>query len=141
MKPQDIDLAWAFCAQIISTQIYHLPDRQYIVATEVVASLGYTINEKLTSTAGRAIYSTRIVEISGPIFRQTPVLSQLIDTILHEIAHHLAWQVDGDSGHGPKWVEWAELIGCSAERTHSMPRARKRTATQEAAFLASGLSL
>lgn len=119
------------------------PERTRALA--VMDHVCFAVNENLTSCAGRANYKTYGVELSGPIFDQTYVVAQIIDTILHEIAHHIAYRVDREHGHGPKWIEWAELIGCSAERTHSMPRARRKSKAEvnkaEAALLSSELSL
>lgn len=41
---------------------------------------------------------------------------QVIDTLLHEIAHAM---LPPSAGHGPEWRRTARSIGCSAERTHS----------------------
>jgi len=50
------------------------------------------------------------------------------DTVLHEIAHAIAWQMEGYIGHGRKWLGWAHLIGCSGDvvgaRPDSFPRGR-----------------
>jgi hypothetical protein len=56
--------------------------------------------------------------------------SEILDTILHEIAHAL---VGHKEAHGPVWVAKAKEIGCSGCPTHSMrfhpatlrPRKRK----------------
>lgn len=88
-----------------------------------IKRIQFIVNNKLTSCAGRAKKRAGIVEISGPVHIQTPVIAQLVDTILHEIAHILVIE----NGHGYEWQQMAERIGCSAERTHIMPKARKRS--------------
>lgn len=42
---------------------------------------------------------------------------EILETILHEIAHLLAGP---RAGHGPKWKVIARSIGCTAERCHSL---------------------
>jgi len=141
MTHEDAELAWNYACRAAAERLrLHLTEEKQIEAIDVLNRLGFSINDRLTSTAGKAKYLSLTVEISGPIFRQTYVLAQLIDTILHEIAHHLALRIDGETGHGPTWIKWAERIGCSAERTHSMPRARRRS-QQEAFELRSELKL
>jgi hypothetical protein len=144
MNNMDARTAWEFCQSLAGKHITDDADLSFMDkprALEVIERLNFAVNEKLTATAGRANYKTYGVEVSGPVFHQTYVIAQIIDTILHEIAHHLAYRVSAESGHGDKWVYWAELIGCSAERTHSMPRARKRTKAQEALSLRNTLKL
>jgi predicted SprT family Zn-dependent metalloprotease len=149
MNNMDARSAWDFCQRlshkIISNkhvlyteQLSHL-DKQR--AIEVVQRLNFAVNENLTATAGCANYKTYGVELSGPIFQKTYVLAQVIDTILHEIAHHLAFRVNAERGHGEHWIMWAEMIGCSAERTHTMPRARRKTKAQAALSLRNTLKL
>lgn len=143
MNRMDLRTIWDFTQSLAVTHINGSDLEKYEKdkALDVMMRLCYATNENLTSCAGRANYKTYGVELSGPIFDKTYVVAQIIDTILHEIAHHLAYRVSKEAHHGPKWIEWAELIGCSAERTHSMPRARKRTKADEALSLRSALKL
>src|SRR5690606_4249153 len=41
----------------------------------------------------------------------------LKDTVLHEIAHALAYQESGDTGHGPAWKAKAIRLGTSPSAT------------------------
>lgn len=84
----------------------------------------FQVSETLTSCAGRA-RDTGLVEISRPIFAKTPSMAQLVDTILHEIAHVVA---GCDHGHGIEWQRVALRLGCSANRCHNMPPAPRRVA-------------
>lgn len=52
--------------------------------------------------------SRRLVELNNQ--------AEVLDTILHEIAHALTGP---GVGHGPKWKRIARSIGCSAERCYS----------------------
>lgn len=37
-------------------------------------------------------------------------------TVLHELAHALAWVHHGDKGHGPAWRYWCAVLGIPEER-------------------------
>lgn len=50
--------------------------------------------------------------------------SSVRDTILHEIAHALAYERHGHTGHGPEWKRIALEIGCSGDRTGTNPAYR-----------------
>ncbi len=39
--------------------------------------------------------------------------AQIIDTILHEIAHALAWVHFREQGHGRRWKEWCLRVGAT----------------------------
>jgi hypothetical protein len=56
--------------------------------------------------------------------------SSIRETILHEIAHALAWP-SGPNGHGPKWQKKARELGVSEEDIswHANPAARSRATT------------
>jgi predicted SprT family Zn-dependent metalloprotease len=45
--------------------------------------------------------------------------SQVLDTILHEIAHAMDYEERGTSDHGPNWRRLALSIGCNGERCYS----------------------
>ncbi len=52
---------------------------------------------------------------------------ELLDTLLHEMAHIEAWLVHGDRGHGEDWRRVAERVGCeAAARTDARIRRRNR---------------
>jgi SprT-like family len=53
--------------------------------------------------------------------------ADLLDTVLHEMAHVEAWLWRGDRGHGPAWKEIAERVGCDA-RARAPRRPRRRPA-------------
>lgn len=41
---------------------------------------------------------------------------EIIDTILHEAAHALAWEHDRHGGHGTPWKRWCVTIGAKPNR-------------------------
>ncbi len=44
---------------------------------------------------------------------------QVLDTILHEIAHAMDFEERGDTDHGPNWRRIAIEIGCNGERCYT----------------------
>lgn len=72
------------------------------------------INNRLRNTAGRCMTGRRVIELSGAVMRQWEV-ADVIDTILHEIAHALTPK---DKGHGAEWRAKCLEIGAKPERTY-----------------------
>lgn len=57
---------------------------------------------------------------------------QILDVILHEIAHALAWERHRDKSHGPIWKRICIEVAAKPERccsTGNMPTERRYTAT------------
>lgn len=68
--------------------------------------MGLCVYPKLASNlAGRIELSRHLVERND--------LDEVLDTILHEIAHALAGP---DAGHGPRWKEMCQKVGANPER-------------------------
>lgn len=42
---------------------------------------------------------------------------RILDTLLHEIAHALAWESARESGHGPVWKAWCAALGAVPRAT------------------------
>lgn len=61
---------------------------------------------------GICSYKKKTIELSE-ILTPTQTVDDVIDTILHEVAHALT---PGD-GHGPKWKAVAKSLGCSGSVT------------------------
>lgn len=66
--------------------------------------------------AGCCRYRSKIISISRGFIKKAPD-QEIVDTILHEIAHAL---VGRGHGHGPVWRRKARDIGCSARRCHDI---------------------
>lgn len=64
---------------------------------------------------GQCDYRNRTISLSKPLTQINPH-SEVLDTLLHEIAHALAGH---KAGHGSQWRAVARRIGCDAKRTHS----------------------
>ena len=45
------------------------------------------------------------------------------DTVLHELAHHIAWVVYKDRGHGPRWAWVCQILGANpSARAKALPQ-------------------
>ncbi len=44
--------------------------------------------------------------------------AELVDTLLHEMAHAADWLFDGERRHGSSWRRWAERAGCAPRTRH-----------------------
>ena len=74
---------------------------------------GWTFGYELTtSRAGACRYHEREINLSVS-FALKAADDEIIDTVLHEIAHALAGP---NTGHGREWQRIARQIGCSAKR-------------------------
>ena len=70
----------------------------------------------------------------------------LLDTLLHEMTHIEAWLVHGERGHGRKWKDIANRVGCEATACSTQPIRRRRkhvpvTEVPDRAFLPEQLHL
>lgn len=70
----------------------------------------FKINGRLKNTLGRCNYTKRLIELSASFIENNGV-EQVLDTILHEIAHALT---PGD-GHGEVWKAMCRKLGCRPE--------------------------
>jgi predicted SprT family Zn-dependent metalloprotease len=68
-------------------------------------------------------YTKKLITLSKPLCIENldKVYGKLTDTILHEIAHALSYQLYGSEGrgHGSKWRSIAKQIGCDGKRCYS----------------------
>jgi len=85
----------------------------------------FEVSGRMTSTAGMADQSGRI-KLSAPILMnpENP-LSDVKNTILHEMAHCVDFWVFGGWSHGRTWVITAQSIGCNAKRCHRMKTVKR----------------
>lgn len=52
--------------------------------------------------------------------------AELVETLLHEMAHAADWIGSGGLGHGPSWKAWARRVGCSPRARCTGPLRRRR---------------
>lgn len=72
----------------------------------------FAMNGRLKNTLGRCCYSIRTIEL-GKDYVAANDLPQVLDTILHEIAHALAGP---NAGHGPVWKSVCLKIGAKPQQ-------------------------
>ena len=77
----------------------------------------YNWDSKCHKTA-KCQSSTITINWGHKVFAREP--EQIRDTILHEVAHHLAVVLHGPAGanHGPLWKHCAEIVGANPTATH-----------------------
>ena len=76
------------------------------------------MNNRLTSTAGRAWLQTGLVEFSTSLY-EANTDAFMEDTIPHEVAHIIAYRVYGSSGHDAAWKQVCYALGSNTSRLHS----------------------
>ncbi len=104
-------------------------DSKYHIA---LSKVHFEVNTRLTSCAGRAYYKGAdygLIQISLPIFQRNPCIAELVETILHEIAHTMT----PEAGHSLAWVLAAKSIGSTGTRCHSMKKAYTKKEKQDIA--------
>lgn len=88
--------------------------REFIKPRVVIETAG-------KSTAGRATYKENLIQINWHflLHNEEYVINQ---TLPHEIAHLVSWQLWGreGAGHGAKWIEVMVKLGLEPSRCHSM---------------------
>lgn len=76
-------------------------------------------NNRLKTTAGRCDYATRTVDLSTSLMREN--VKEFCDTIIpHELAHQVAFDIYGDSGHGNAWKSVMIAYGIEPARCHNL---------------------
>jgi SprT protein len=87
----------------------------------------FSMNGRLTSTAGRAFLQEGRLEFSKTLYTQN-VEAFLNDTVPHELAHIVAFRVFGDKGHGVHWKHVMNFLGFEPTRCHSYAVQKRSTA-------------
>ena len=75
--------------------------------------------ENTKTALGRCHYYSKKITLSK-WYVELNKEKEIEDTILHEIAHALAWIHDKFKGHGKTWKAWARKVGAT-------PKARSKT--------------
>jgi SprT protein len=78
----------------------------------------FSMNGRLTSTAGRAFYKEGRLDFSKVLYAQN-VETFLNDTVPHELAHIIAYRVYNSSGHDASWKKVMMALGYEPTRCHS----------------------
>lgn len=66
---------------------------------------------------GRCYWYQKTISISAPLFEanQANNFNEVLDTLLHEIAHALAYVKNRCKDHGPAWKRWCKVVGARPE--------------------------
>jgi predicted SprT family Zn-dependent metalloprotease len=82
-----------------------------------LANVTLKINTRLRRANGRAKYISRVMEMSSFRFVENSLNDHLAaNTILHEFAHFIAWDLHRYRGHCFPWKQIARSIGCTGDR-------------------------
>jgi SprT protein len=87
----------------------------------------FSMNGRLTSTAGRAFLQEGRLDFSKSLYAQN-VENFLNDTVPHELAHIIAYRVYGSTGHDSAWRKVMDMLGFEPTRCHSYAVQKRSTA-------------
>lgn len=76
------------------------------------------LNNRLKSTAGRCFFESNRLDFSTVLLSEFPKEFAL-DTIPHECAHQVAWNLFKDPGHGKAWKTVMRAYGIDPVRCHN----------------------
>ena len=103
---------------------YSIETYQGIKRINPVRDLGYSYgySKRAKRRLGVCKIGKKRIELSSYLVElNTEKVDVIKDTILHEIAHAIAFSLygyDGGADHGPKWQRIAKSIGCDGKRLH-----------------------
>lgn len=86
------------------------------------------MNNRLTSTAGRAFYETGRLEFSTKLYAANEE-QFLLDTVVHEFAHVVSWELFATRGHDANWKSVMNTLGATPSRCHSYAVQKRETKT------------
>ena len=105
--------------------LYHNGRNSLLSINERSLAEKFTIswNARMRSAAGRAMLQTLTVEINPKL--QQFGTQEVLNTVLHEIAHLVAWSRSRHRGHGAPWKQACADLGIPGEKaTHTLPLPR-----------------
>lgn len=83
-----------------------------------LTATGWTFRwDRAVRRAGSCRYRDKTITLSKPIFRIESNRDEVLNTILHEVAHAL---VGHAAGHGPTWRAMAGQVGARPNRCHDL---------------------
>lgn len=91
------------------------------------------MNARLTTTGGRAWmnlpdcekHEYEKIDLSCYIMANNPWESFVMEILLHELCHFIAWRVYGDKGHGKDFKYVSFMLGGNSQTHHSLNVLRK----------------
>ena len=82
---------------------------------EVSLKIKYLVPNK---SYGVCWYTQARIEIYPHNFKLHKI-EDFIDTVLHELAHHLNWVMYGEKGHNKSWKNLCKVIGADSMARHN----------------------
>jgi SprT protein len=96
---------WIHALKVFGEKIGELPD--------------VVMNARLTSTGGRAFLKGGYIDLSCYLLHNNPEEFKNV-VIPHELAHHIAFRLYQDKGHGSAWKNCMVKLGLPPDRCHNM---------------------
>jgi len=81
-----------------------------------VSGIETYINPRIRSALGYANYARGTVELNRVYFKREGLREKLLQTFVHEVAHHIAHEFLAHKGHGKPWRETMLILGYKPER-------------------------
>lgn len=110
-------------AQVSS--LYHSLSEQIISKHECLKGWTFTFNSRLKNAMGRAVRRSngeKVVELSTKLIalnlRNPNFLDKIKETIIHEWAHALDWELYKGWGHGATWKKCMMSFGLDPKRCY-----------------------
>jgi SprT protein len=98
-----------FIQGLKNTIIYHLINR--------TKECKIVVKEEMRTTAGTAYYKANTIHLNKKLFTEN--INTFNQTIGHEVAHLINYEVYGKRGHGPTWKNVMIMMGLEPRRCHS----------------------
>lgn len=99
----------------------------------IISRIKFEVSTRMTSSAGRAWpYQNRVI-LSYPFYAsESNFISDLFETVTHEIAHVVVPKIRGiRGGHSPEWKMMHRQFGGTGERCHNLELAEGFTARRD----------
>lgn len=76
------------------------------------------LNNRMRTTIGRVYYKTGELHLNKRLLDDNP--SEIVNTIVHELAHFVDFYKYGNHGHGKTWARIMKILGLKPTRCHSL---------------------
>lgn len=88
------------------------------------------VSQRMKRSGGTAQGLLKLVTLSGPLLQKPENEGEILNTVLHELAHVVARNIHGFNikSHGPEWCAIAVALGCNGRRCHQMKTEPRKVA-------------
>ena len=108
--------------ELYSQDWYHEPTNTTVNLSRRGWTMGYNNRKR---SFGVCRYTQRRIELSKAFIDSGETFAKMEDTIRHEIAHALEYEIYGTRGHGIRWKRMCAITGADPSRTHATENAPK----------------